>query len=545
MPSPLGLVNNSSKYTYSPKNAATRSAISSNTVGDENENGQYTSIFNGNKFYYRPTASSDGGKSSKSRSVHGSGSSGGRNDIYNTTTSSIIDYTANTAMELGEQDFAYLKDYGVYPNNRLIVVRRFKSPVGDDLTSLDDGNKPISTLVSWFEGEKSPLKISFGEKWENGQGNLVKLLDRMLGTEKLGGGLRTLNSFFQGGVPFSGFSEGLQFELLKRLGLTDDKGLQNVPSGNPNLIQESKKRQLVNDSGGSAMETKIDIDFETTYQQKFIGGTDPTLVYLDIINNILRFGGSESNFYINGKGGELIRSFLTKFRKGQWIQALTIIVNAIVDLMSGIVESLFKSIKKVSSAVASAAKGDTDPITSIVTDAFSKIGGAVISKYRVEIGGIVSSLTGESSTPWHVTIGNPKSPIFSTGDMYTQNVTIELGPVLAFNDLPSSITVTCTLSNARSLGIQEIFGKFNAGKGRSYQVVKNSRSVLETPVNEDDVKEILNTTNKEATEGAEGLQSDVEKQTEEAINKNNANGGGDGDGGGGTTDAEQQEDPNL
>lgn len=498
MPSPLGLVN-SNNYRYSL------------------EDGSYNSIFNKNKFYYRPITKNDG--SSKSVDIHGAGSSSGKNDIYNITTSSIIDYTANTSMELRDQDFAYLRNYGVFPNNRLIVARRFQSPVEDDLTSVDQ--KPISTLVSWFEGEKSPLKISFGEKWENGQGNLVELLDSMLGNENkmLGGGVKSLDSFFRGGVPFSGFSEGLQYELLKGLGLTD-KGLENVPSGNPNLIQESKKRGLVGDSGGSAMTTRIDINFETTYEQKFIGGNDPTLVYLDIINNILRFGGSESNFYINGKGGDLMRDFLNKFRKGQWIQAMSVIVGSIIDLMSNIVQKLFTAIKEITSAVASISQEGGDPISSIVTDAFSAIGSSVISKYRVQIGGIISSLTGESSTPWHVTIGNPKSPIFSTGDMYTQNVTIELGEVLAFNDLPSKITVSCTLTNARSMGIQEIFAKFNSGKGRSY--VNLDKSVLETGVSAEEKKEIdkiLSQENPKVSEASKNINDQTADSISEAKRK--------------------------
>lgn len=504
MPSPLGLVslNNFPRVEKKPDGREKAAGIS-----PEN----YTSIFNKNKFYYRPIESnSKTGISSKSGSIHGSGSSSG-DDIYNTTTSSIIDYTSGIpSMRLRTQDFAYLRNYGVYPNNRLMVARRFKSPVEDDLTSVTQ--EPISTLVSWFEGEKPPLKISFGEQWENGQGNLVELLDSVLGNNKMiGGGLKALDSFFKGGVPFSGFSEGLQYELLQQLGLTD-KGLQNVPSGNPNLIQESKKRRLVGDSGGSSMTTKIDIDFETIYEQKFIGGSDPTLVYLDILNNILRFGGSESNFYINGKGGDLMRDFLNKFRKGHWIEAMTVIVSSIIQLMSTVVEKLFGAIKAVGEAVAGAFTGESDPVSSIVSSALETIGGAVISKYRVQIGGIISSLTGESSTPWHITIGNPKSPIFSTGDMYTQNVTIELGEVLAFNDLPSSIKVSFTLSNARSLGIQEIFSKFNAGKGRSYENI--SKSAFESPVNTSDLDNIIKEENPNVSKASTQLTSNIDSESQ-------------------------------
>jgi len=77
--------------------------------------------------------------------------------------------------------------------------------------------------------------------------------------------------------------------------------------------------------------------------------------------------------------------------------------------------------------------------------------------------GIAHSLSGLPSTPWHITVGNPLRPIFCSGDMYTDNLTLRMGPTLAFNDLPSNITIEFTLKNARNLGLQEILAKFNTG----------------------------------------------------------------------------------
>ncbi|CAG7580898.1 MAG: gp269 [uncultured marine phage] len=466
MPSPLGLVRQGSGFSVS------------------SSNGRYNSIFNGNKYYYRPASANDQNISAQSSVPHG-GTNQGTGDLYNITTNSIIDYTANySAMTLKPQDFAYLKDFGVYPNNRLVVCRRFKSPVEDDLTSTQQ--KPISTLITWFKGEKSPLKVSFGERWENGQGNLIGLLDKMFGTDKIGGGLSALDSFFQKSVPLPGFSEGLQFQLLKEMGMSD-ASLNNVPSGNPNLIQESKKRSLVGDGGGSGLDTDISIDFETIYEQKFIGSNDPTLVYLDIINNVLRFGSSESNFYLNGAGGDFLREFFDKFRKGQWLEALSMVLEKVIKVLASVTDQIFETIDDIADGANGGLSSDgfTDTISTMLTGALSKISGAVISKFRVELGGVISSLTGGASTPWHVTIGNPKSPMFSSGDMLCKKVTLELGDVLAFNDLPSTIKINFTLENARSMGIQEIFGKFNTGKGRSY--VNLDKTALETPVNPQEV----------------------------------------------------------
>ena len=97
-----------------------------------------------------------------------------------------------------------------------------------------------------------------------------------------------------------------------------------------------------------------------------------------------------------------------------------------------------------------------------------------IGKYKIEIQGIARALTGAPSTPWHITIGNPLRPVFCAGDMYmNQEVTLTLGPTLAFNDLPSSIKASFTLQNARAWGLQEIIAKFNTGSIRVSTTIKD------------------------------------------------------------------------
>ena len=125
-------------------------------------------------------------------------------------------------------------------------------------------------------------------------------------------------------------------------------------------------------------------------------------------------------------------------------------------------------------AVEGIAKGKislTDVGTQILKTITKGIG-SIINKYKVKIIGVINSLTGTPSGPWHITIGNPKRPIFSSGDMIAEKVTLTLGNVLAFNDLPSSMTLEVEFMSARNLGGQEIFQKLNCGKERSYVVAK-------------------------------------------------------------------------
>ena len=122
MASPLGLTN------FSIPPFTTNSTLSTNIVqgvGYITDNGQnannpsytgsYNSIFNGSKFYYRPTISSDGPNqtntsrtNARSTKRHQSTDSG--DDLYDISTNSIILYTSDPdlpAMLLKPSDFIY------------------------------------------------------------------------------------------------------------------------------------------------------------------------------------------------------------------------------------------------------------------------------------------------------------------------------------------------------------------------------------------------------------------------------------------------------
>jgi hypothetical protein len=98
--------------------------------------------------------------------------------------------------------------------------------------------------------------------------------------------------------------------------------------------------------------------------------------------------------------------------------------------------------------------------------------------------------------------------------MLCTSVTVSLGKVLAFNDLPSSIKIELKLENARNMGAQEIFNRFNTGKGRSYKrfnksFVESDDAVL------DEVKR-LEVEKKNTEEN-----SDTQKPTEKVENNPN------------------------
>jgi hypothetical protein len=83
-----------------------------------------------------------------------------KDEIYDTSITSLVDYFKQfPSMKLDYADFAYLKNVGVYPNNRLIIARRFGGGVSNDLTAVS--SSPLSTLISWVGEDADFIEIKY------------------------------------------------------------------------------------------------------------------------------------------------------------------------------------------------------------------------------------------------------------------------------------------------------------------------------------------------------------------------------------------------
>ena len=421
------------------------------------------------------------------------------NDVYDTSILNILEKLAPTKAALRPTDFAYLKHVGVYPNNRLMIARRFVSPSGDNIMVKRDSKEipSIATLISWVpENAESFVEITFGEEWVEARADFTQMLNNLGDdfSKKTLGGIAGAGG---NALPLPGFTEIFQRKFLEELGLLEEGSSNQIPSGNPNLIKQAKVRKTVPyGAAESGLTATISITMTCEYELKFIAGIDPTMVWMDIIGMITRFGTSESANYGLSQG--------TAAKMGRWAaNPYTLIEDIIVGIKSaidGAKEQLIAALKKVryyaykAADVAEAALKDTETAKETGANAAKKLANAAydegkalvdklvgigidtirasVMKYRVEVMGIVNALSGNPSTPWHITVGNPLRPVFCSGDMLTQSVTLKLGPILAFNDLPSSITATFQLQNARPLGMQEIMAKFNSGYLRTVDVQK-------------------------------------------------------------------------
>jgi hypothetical protein len=410
------------------------------------------------------------------------------NTVYDMSLLNIIEQLSGTQAELRPSDFAYLKNVGVFPNNRLMIARRFGSPRNDNIFVKGLATaQPLAIMISWKPQGEDFLKITFGEKWENADADFKSVLDSLgqdfLGKElgqKIGGAVAV--------VPLPGFTETIQRTVLKRLGIIDDTLETPLPSGNPNLIKMAKRRQLVaSEVAGSGLNCTVSVEMICEWEQKFISGIDPTIAWQDIIGKILTFSTSRSNNY------GLKKSFEDTMKR--WMDHPEKIVEDMVKYIKEGLEDAKKAIGDMIAGIDATPKEDPANKTNTeltANDIKKKAAEQTLSfidqilpnlarqlnKYRIAIEGIARALSGAPSTPWHITIGNPLRPIFCSGDMYMdQDVALDLGPTLAFNDLPSNIKATFTLTNARPWGLQEIAAKFNSGSIRVVTIVKDTNDL--------------------------------------------------------------------
>jgi hypothetical protein len=404
-------------------------------------------------------------------------------DMNDTSISSLVNYTRSyPSMKLDYADFAYLKDVGVYPNNRLIIARRFPAGVSNDLTSIK--SSPMSTLISWVKDGDDFISVNYSEDWVDAPASFEDVLNQIGEDVKSSkdnnmGNLGGAAAAAFNAIPFPGFMEGIQYQVMKNMGLTD-AGIGNSPLGNPNLIREAKMRKtLGKGESGAGLKASFSIKMTVEYEQKFINGVDPTLVYMDIIQNALTFGTSDSAFQFSSAFGQGVTGIIKDLISGD----IGAIASAIQKFVTSLLDAIATVGKQIIDALVDPPKDDQKPSSGQIFDAvkkaFAATIGHVISKYKIKLIGISNALTGSNSTPWHVTIGNPKKPIFSSGDMLCKEVSLTVGKNLAFNDLPSYIKIEFTLENARNLGAQEVFNRFNTGKGRSY--VRLNKSFVESP----------------------------------------------------------------
>ena len=405
------------------------------------------------------------------------------NDIYDTSVLNLIEKLSTTPARLRPSDFAYLKDLGRYPNNRLMIARRFGGAIGDDIIGKSRNPKVQALLITWKPEGEEFFEISFSEDWEDADADFTGIINQM-GEDFLGKGAGSGMGAALGAIPLPGFTEGLQRKFMENLGIMKKgAGSDILPAGNPNLIKMAKKRKTVGQGDkGSGLKCSFAVKMVCEYEQKFISGIDPTIVWQDLLGTMLRFGTSKKSDY--GLSADFVK------KVGEWSsdpgKAVDFIAKKLESALSDITGQIQKIIDRMKEPEDEEERLEDEAdeagnlaqnfFDNLIADITSSVKSTVL-KYKHDIMGVANALSGMPSTPWHITIGNPLRPMFCSGDMLVEDTRLIVGADLAFNDLPSKIRVEFTLKNSRPWGLGEIASKFNTGNIRTVNTVRDFSSL--------------------------------------------------------------------
>jgi len=375
------------------------------------------------------------------------------------------------ALKLKAADFAYLKKLGVYPINKLMILRRFPDGVyvPNNLASWKNPLEPISTIVGWVkDGNEEMFSIDFNESWVTSKEMLHELFGSILENEFGGFGKGIKNTLYA-----PGWSQGILFGFLKSANVASEEyDFNNIPVGDPNVLQEAAMRE--GGMGGAdgwnyTLISGIKVNFETEYEQKYIGDIDPGNAMLDLINNVIRMGTSDVKYIL--KNSNLMSSIMQAVNaKGseqttEWLNVINAFLGQITKGLTNLLDA----------ASAPAADGEKKALIDKITFITDAILTSTIAKYKLPLNASVGVMTGVNTAPWHLTIGNPYSPILTVGNVVLTNTTIKMNNSIGFNDMPTGFKVDIELKLGRNLGGQEIFRMFNNTYFRYY---KNSTENL-------------------------------------------------------------------
>lgn len=369
-----------------------------------------------------------------------------------------LENDSSDSVKFGYKELAYLEKLGVYPLNRMIVLRRFDEgvEVRHNLNEMN-GVKPISTIIGWVDPEEDKLlSIGFSEKWEN-QNKLF--WDKISEIVKQETGIK-LNTV----VPIPGWGQGFLYQFLKSTGLVnpDNYDSSQIPIGDPNVLKVSPTRDIE----GQGIDSNFTIKFETSYEQKFINDIDPGSAFLDIIHNSLRMGTSDMNFYLSG---EIAKNFMEKFNNdsGGYINGVTQSVIELTKIFFTTINSLMGEITNEISSIITGLSGGTEFTDSSMGIILNGLN-AGLYRYRWDLRSSLAITTGQNTTPWHITVGHPLNPILSMGNILLDSGKIEFNNELGFNDLPTSFNLSFDIKQGRPLGKQEIMEVLNNSYSRVY-----------------------------------------------------------------------------
>ena len=381
-------------------------------------------------------------------------------------------------------DFMYCKYLGKVPNNYMITLRKFPIPCSDHINNTynDEENKhfpDMGRLVTWIgtpgNEMENILKYSYSMPWDEqtapleddtpervggspGGGMLNDMINRMNGYYKEQ--LDATNGYGSSSMRYSPIAEkisGLMGVEIDTSGLMD-KTQYEINLSNKNRIVSSRQNTImkVTVPGGKegGLEFTHDINLTFDYELRSYDGVNGRSAMLDLLANILIVTYLQGKFFPGlyrpaGTSQSQLFTNLEIFKQGRY--------RTPADFMTGV----YDSIKQITSSIN--IKGDNilETLKNFGSNIFEGLAQGLINKMgRPELFALSSLISPNPTGQWHLTVGNPKNPILSIGNLILTNASIEHYGPLGLDDFPTGLRVTVTLKHAKprdSVAIEQMY----------------------------------------------------------------------------------------
>lgn len=409
------------------------------------------------------------------------------------------------------KDFLYCKYYGSIPNNYMITLRRFPTPMRDNLslpssvvdsdsTRRDGAGRPVAQAVTWL-GDDTGNKLS----------TLIGFTTGLVWNFKPAKDLITQEAFDKGLFNSLPYSIPDLAKLLGNAAPEDADSIQKLLNlvasvSDPNQTAQRGglasvlRDRAVNEDGplSDFIWTSVDtvsntyvrgrgLDFTNAgmtiafhYDLTSIGEVNTKAAMLDLMGSLLGLATNygnfltpsiryESEFYpIGFPGGN---AGLASFYR----DPINFIKNNATDinqiLSGGDVTAATETADKVRATLG---KNGTTDFTKLIQESASPaieraVSIALQEKFIEKVQLPLSFLTGAPVGEWHLVIGNPCNPIAMIGNLICDSVQIEFSERLGPDDFPAELKATYTIKHGRDRERGEIESMFNRGDGRLYQ----------------------------------------------------------------------------
>ena len=383
-------------------------------------------------------------------------------------------------------DFMYCKHLGKVSNNHMITLRRFPLPVDDYIGASGETNEQrvnhsaknsscIGCMVTWLgvsgnnlsEILKYNFKMPFTEAEsdrQSAQGSADENLTQLNGIFSVFD--KRYREQYQAG--YSGEAANMIFEKF---------GIQNI--GNPpykNIASQEDSMKIYGPVD-TIRNTYVRSDSGLTYQQQFslvfeyelrsYNGINGKQAMLDLISNILNVTYTTGSFWGGGYKGFAAHQSnifanlnIFKARGG-----FTNFIDAFAEDLSTLGKSTANHL--------GIGSGDPKAVWKNILSELNQLGGMILSGMLNKFGRPQKVMYNSLLSPapigfWHVTIGNPKRPIMSIGNMVITNVSIEHQGPLGIDDFPTGLKVTVELDRGKPRDLRDIERLYMQGNDRIY-----------------------------------------------------------------------------